>query len=181
LLLGGLCLHAQSRPAAERVGDLQVGVSYSIADSDYVPSKIRGVGFYTDFDFKSHYGVELNFHQLDDPNSIVYERSYEVGGRYVLRPRRFEGLHPYGKVMYGRGVFNYPPPYPPPYPQNLPAANLAYNLIALGAGVDFAVHPRINVRVDYEYQKWFGFPPDGLVPQVITLGAAYHFPAGRPR
>ena len=173
-------MHAQGLPAASRAGDLQIGGSYSSAHSDYVPNRIRGFGFYADFDFRSHYGVELNFHQISDPNTIVYERTYEAGGRYVYHPHRFDRIALYGKGMYGRGVFNYPPPYPPPYPQNLPAANLAYNLVALGAGVDIAVHPRINVRAEFEYQKWFGFPPDGLTPQLVTIGVAYHFPAGKP-
>ena len=179
-LSGGLALHGQGRPTASRAGDLQVGVSYTTANSDYVPNRIRGVGFYADFDLREHFGVELNFHQLDDPNTIVYERNYEVGGRYVYHPRRFDRASLFARAMYGRGVFNFPPPYPPPFPQNTPAANLAYNLASLGGGVDIAVHPRINVRVDYEYQKWFSFPPNGLNPQLITFGVAYHFPAGKP-
>jgi hypothetical protein len=180
LLFARATLHGQARPAADRLGDLQVGVSYSSADSDYLPNRIRGLGFYSDFDFRYHWGAEFSFHQLDDPNSIVYERTYEVGGRYILRPR-LQHVTPYLKAMYGRGVFNFPPPYAPPYPQNLPAANLAYNLVGLGGGVDFAVHPRVNVRVEYEWQKWFSFPPNGLNPQLITFGAAYHFPAGKPK
>lgn len=180
-LAADLSMHAQGRAAASRAGDLQIGLSYSAADSDYNQNSVRGLGFYTDFDFSYHYGVEFNFHQLDDPNTIIYERTYELGGRYILRPRRVERLAPYVKAMYGRGVFNFPPPYPPPYPQDEPAANLAYNLVALGGGVDLAVHPRINVRVDYEYQKWFSFPPNGLTPQLVTFGVAYHFPAGKPR
>ena len=173
--------HAQSRSSASRAGDLQVGISYTTADSDYLNNRIHGIGFYTDFDFRSHYGVEFNFHQAKDPNTIVYERTYELGGRYLYRPRRhFERSAIYAKALYGRGVFNFPPPYPPPYPQDQPAANLAYNLVAMGGGVDVAVHPRINVRVDYEWQDWFSFPPNGLNPQLITFGVAYHFPAGKP-
>lgn len=178
--LAAVSLHAQARPTASRAGDLQIGISYTTADSDYVANRIRGAGFYADFDLRDHFGVEVNFHQLGDPNTIVYERTYEFGGRYVLHPRRFDRATPYAKALYGRGVFNYPPPYPPPYPQNYPAANLAYNLASLGGGVDIAVHPRINIRLDYEYQKWFNFPPHGLTPQLITFGAAYHFPAGKP-
>lgn len=178
-LSGGLSLHGQARPTASRAGDLQIGGSYTTANSDYVPNRIRGFGFYADFDLREHIGIEAEFHQINDPNTIIYERTYEVGARYVYRPRRFDRASLFAKGMYGRGVFNFPPPFPPPYPQNQPAANLAYNLAALGAGVDIAVHPRVNVRIEYEYQKWFGFPPDGLTPQLITFGAAYHFPAGR--
>lgn len=44
-----------------------------------------------------------------------------------------------------------------------------------GGGVDIHVHKHVNVRAEYEYQKWFGFPPHGLTPQMVTIGAAYHF------
>ena len=57
-------------------------------------------------------------------------------------------LSPYIKGLYGRGVFNFP----------FNEANLAYNSINVGAGVDIKVHPRINVRAEYEYQNWFSFP-----------------------
>ena len=176
-----LLLHGQARPTAARAGDLQVGATYTTGDSDYLPNRIRGIGFYADFDLRSHFGAEFEFHQLGDPNSIVYERTYEIGGRYVVHPRHLSHVAPYLKLMYGRGVFNFPPPFPPPYPQDQPAANLAYNLAAGGVGADFSVHPRINVRVEYEYQRWFIFPPNGLDPQLVSVGVAYHFPPGKPR
>ena len=159
---------AQGKSSASRLGDLQIGFDYSNADSDYVANRIRGYGLYGDFDFTQHYGVEVDFHQLSDPNSAVYERSYEVGGRYV---RHYNIFAPYIKALYGRGVFNFP----------FNEANLAYNSANLGAGVDIKVHPRINVRAEYEYQRWFSFPPDGLTPSMYTFGVAYHFPAGKPK
>ena len=158
---------AQSRSTASRAGDLQVGGTISLADSDYVANRIRGFGVYGDFDFRAHYGVEVAFHQLNDPNSDVYERTYEFGGRYL---RHYNHLTPYVKGMYGRGVFNFP------YSE----ANLAYNMMVGGGGVDIPVHPRINVRAEFEYQHWFGFPPHGLTPMLGTIGVAYHFPPGKP-
>ena len=169
--LAPIAVHAQSQAQATRLGDLQIGAGFTTASSDYVPNRIRGFAFYSDFDFREHVGIEVDFHQLNDPRPTdVYERTYEVGGRYF---RRYYGGHvkPYGKVLYGRGVFN--------FPQS--EANLAYNMLVAGAGVDFAVHPRINVRADFEYQRWFGFPPNGLTPTLFTIGAAYHFPAGQPK
>ena len=39
-----------------------------------------------------------------------------------------------------------------------------------------SVTRKINVRViDFEYQQWPGFSPNGLSPYVITAGAAYTF------
>ena len=68
--------------------------------------------------------------------------------------------------MIGRGVFNYPAYY---------HANLAYNMYAPGAGVDVRIKSYLNVRGDFEYQQWPSFPPNGLSPAVLSIGAAYHF------
>ena len=52
--------------------------------------------------------VEGECHQLDDPSftQSIYERTYEVGPRYVLH---YGPLAPYAKFMIGQGVFNFPP------------------------------------------------------------------------
>ena len=167
---------AQAAPAASRLGDLQVGATYTNANSDYVLNRINGFGFYSTFDFYRHIGAEVDFHQLNDRQSPsysqIYERSYEVGGRYFWNFGRFK---PYGKGLYGRGVFNFPTNSFQPHP------NLAYNMLDAGAGVDIAVQRHINVRAEYEYQHWYGFQPNGLTPQLITIGAAYHFPPGKAR
>jgi len=96
------------------------------------------------------------------------QRTYEIGPRYVLRHDRWA---PYAKVMYGRGVFNYPPVNGDP--KIGPAANLAYNIIAIGGGVDYHVIPTFNVRAEYEYQQWLSFPPNGLTPKIFSIGVAY--------
>jgi opacity protein-like surface antigen len=56
-----------------------------------------------------------------------------------------------------------------------PIANLAYNIFAIGAGVDYHVLPGLNVRAEYEYQQWLSFPPNGLTPKIFSVGAAYRF------
>ncbi len=100
----------------------------------------------------------------------IYERTYEIGPRYVLHFGRFE---PYAAVFYGRGVFNFPSVGGGP--NGRLGANLAYNLEAAGGGVDYRLRRSINLRVDYEFQNWMGFPPHGLTPTVLDFGAAYHF------
>jgi hypothetical protein len=86
--LSGHCpqVYAQVTPAATRPLDLQVGAAFDLGSSDYTAPLLRGFGFYTTLDFRRHFGVEGEFHQLDDPNSAqsIYERTYEVGPRYVL-------------------------------------------------------------------------------------------------
>jgi len=168
-------IRGQAKYTASRDGDLQIGAGYSSADADYqyVTNRIAGLSCYADFDFMEHFGVEADFHQLNDPNSAVYQRSYELGGRYI-RHYSVAGmwLHPYVKLQGGRGILNFPK-----------YANLGYNMIAGGAGVDFAVHPRINVRAEFEYQDWLSAPGAGLnmTPSIISIGVAYRFGVGTPR
>jgi Outer membrane protein beta-barrel domain len=165
-------LHGQATATASRVGDLQIGAMFNLANSDYRPAKFKGFGFYSTYDFRYHVGIEGEFHQINDPDSAegIYERTYEIGPRYVLHYGRFA---PYAKVMYGRGVFNYPPVFGDP--KLGPIANLAYNIFAIGAGVDYHVLPGLNVRAEYEYQQWLSFPPNGLTPKIFSVGAAYRF------
>ena len=168
-------LHGQATPTASKVFDIQAGGSFVVAKSDYLPQKYKGFGFYSTIDFRRHLGIELDFHQVNAPSpAIDYERTYEVGGRYVLHYGR---LHPYAKAMYGRGVYNFSSPTPPN--RSVQQANLAYNLYALGGGVDVSLKRYLNVRADYEYQSWgsdnIGFIPNGISPQLFSIGAAYHF------
>ena len=162
--------HGQATATASRAGDLQAGAGFALGSSNFDSIELGGSGetlhgfdLYSTFDFKAHFGAEGNFRQTRPTyGKSVYERTYEIGGRYVYPIRRFA---PYGKLLYGRGVFN--------YPNNV--ANLAYNLYSLGAGADFHLTHNINLRVDYEHQHWFGFPLQPLQPNLVTLGAAYHF------
>jgi len=161
---------AQAGPTASRAADIQAGGGFTVANSDYTVNRLRGFAFYASVDFTEHLGGEVDFHQLNDGQPTkVYERSYEIGPRYVLHYGRF---HPYGKVLYGRGVFN--------FPQD--AGNLAYNMFVGGGGVDVNIIPHLNVRADFEYQKWLSGPglTDGLTPTLFTIGVAYHFPPGIP-
>src|SRR6202042_884478 len=165
-------LNAQATPTAERDGNLQIGAMFNLAWPNYYPEKFKGYGGYTTFEFQYHLGIEGEFHQINDSNSTrgVYERTYEIGPRYVLRHGRY---NPYAKLMYGRGVFNYPPVFGDP--KIGPPANLAYNIEAIGVGLDYRVIPGMNARVDFEHQQWFGFPPNGLTPWILSVGAAYRF------
>ncbi len=153
----------QASSTADRRLDFQAGGGFSLVRSDY-GGYFKGFALYTTLDFSSHFGGEFVFHQARSPNgNHAAERTYEIGPRYYRTYGRF---NPYVKAMYGRGVFNYPED----------VANLAYNLFAAGAGVDYALLGRVNLRADYEYQRWLSFPPDGLTPMVFTIGVAYHFP-----
>lgn len=164
--------YSQAEPTAIRSGDLQVGGTFSQGNSDYNANAFRGFGFYTTFDFRYHLGVEGAFHQVNDSNSSsgVYERTYELGPRYVFHYRR---LRPWVRAMYGRGVFNFPPIGNSSTGQL--RANLAFNLVSAGVGADYRLKRSITLRADYEYQDWLQFLPHGLTPAIVELGAAYHF------
>lgn len=161
-----LVLHAQALPTATRPSSLQVGIGWSNANTDYLPNRVNGTTAYVDWDFYRHIGVEGEFRYLKDGGTNIYEKTYEIGPRYS---RTYHGRYsPYVKALYGRGVFNYT------Y-RNQTIANLAYNMLALGGGLDYALLRHVNLRGEYEYQRWFGFPDNGLTPSMVTIGAAYHF------
>ena len=167
-------LQGQAIPTASSKGDLQIGAMFNLANSGYSPGKFKGYGFYTTFDFRYHVGIEGEFHQINDPdpNDGIYERTYEIGPRYVLRHGPY---NPYAKILFGRGVFNYPLMLDPVSNTLKETANIGYNIGAFGVGLDYRILPSLNARVDYEYQQWFSFPPSGLTPQILSVGAAYRF------
>lgn len=170
LLSGASMLHAQATPTASRRGDLQIGGGYTNANTDYLPNRVGGGTAYFTYDFKPHFGVEGDFRFIKDGPTNYYEKSYEIGGRYYRTYK--ERWVPYVRVMYGRGVFNFAT-------DGVTTANLAYNLVAAGAGVDYKLRPYLNVRGDFHYQTWLSFPQNGLTPTMFTIGAAYHFGSGR--
>lgn len=160
-------LHAQAGATASRAGDLKVGGGFTTTvNSDY-GDRYNGGGAYLNFDFLTHVGIEGEFHYVKDRNDL-YEKTYEVGGRYFINHRRWS---PYAKGMFGRGVFNFPPLADGFH------ANLGYNLMGIGLGTDYKLKKSVILRGDWEYQHWFGFQNSSLSPSILTIGAAYRFPA----
>lgn len=165
-VLGPHVCSAQAAYTASRAGDLQVGGQVVFAQSQYEFQSIRltGGGLYASFDWREHLGAEIDFrHAKGNNDDDTYERTYEVGARYIVL-HKF-GLAPYVKALYGRGVYN--------YPYNV--ANLAFNLYSLGAGTDFRLSRSLNLRADYEHQSWWNVPLQNPQPNLISVGVAYHF------
>jgi opacity protein-like surface antigen len=167
-LLLACCLsaaaRAQSMPTASRPGDIQFGGGFTLGNSGYNFNKLSltGGAAYATFDKRTHWGFEAAFHQVKpSTDPTVYQRTYELGPRFYLTRGR---LAPYGKVLIGRGVYNFGN-----------SANIAYNLYTVGGGADFSLTPTINLRADYELQNWLNFPIATLRPSLFTIGAAYHF------
>ncbi len=194
LLAGLLCgkSYGQAVSTAARSLDIQVGAAYVYDSPDYTPEKWQGYGLYATIDFRQHLGLDLEIRQAgynypypanssNNPSSNAftvnaYQRDYEVGPRYV---RHYGRLNPYAKILYGRGVQNFPEAVSSGSNGSYYNANLGYNMAVAGGGVDVNLVRRVNARADYEYQHWFNFPSaaagSSLSPQLFTLGAAYHF------
>ena len=183
LLSGPSMLFAQASATASKAADLQIGGGFtSLSPDTNLPPATRGSRFngataYFDFNPRAHLGVEGEFHFATDSSGTgQYEKTYEIGGRYFRSYGRFI---PYGKLLYGRGVYNFTYPFQPDPPSGpivyLLAANLGYNIAAAGIGVDYELLTHVNLRADWEYQRWFGFTGSSIGPNLITVGAAYHF------
>lgn len=158
---------AQAVPTASRAGIAQIGVGWSVANADYSPHKIQGLSIYGTYDFARHWGIEGTIHRtsLITPADIG-EDSYLLGPRYVFRHSRFS---PYVKALFGLGRFKY-------NFKDAPDTAYTYKIYSFGGGLDVQLTHHVNVRaVDFEYQQWPGYPPNGLSPQVWTFGAAYAF------
>ncbi|WP_035347862.1 outer membrane beta-barrel protein [Edaphobacter aggregans] len=159
--------HGQAVPTAERTATVQIGAGWSVVSPDYAGKTTQGVSIYGTFDLTPHWGIEGDIHKASmiTPSDIG-ESSYLLGPRYVFRHNR---LRPYAKALFGLGRFQY-------QYDNVPDATYTYKIYAFGGGIDVVTTKHINLRaVDFEYQKWPGFPPNGLSPMVFTFGAAYAF------
>ena len=149
--------------ASSCLRDIQVGVGYVRAHPDYSPSSFSGYTIFADADLLQHLGIEADIHRISGnvPNTLS-ETSYEVGGRYRYPIGPFS---PYVKLLFGAGTFSF----------GSSTQNGTYGMYSGGGGVDFLALKHIVVRADFEYQRWGGFPPRGLQPNLFTVGAAYRF------
>ncbi|RZU29039.1 hypothetical protein [Edaphobacter modestus] len=171
-LLAPLASAQSALPAAERRLNVQVGALFSLANpgiprgsSIYYGSLYKGAGAYIDIDPHVRYGFEFAEHEVF--GQYIHERTLEVGPRFHKQLGRYV---PYGKLLYGRGIFSFP----------YGIGSLRFNELAFGGGTDYLLSPTIHVRIDYEYQRWLGFQshvqgfPGALSPHIISVGVAYH-------
>ncbi len=162
--------HAQAVPTASRSvgGTIQIGGGLTFADPDYGPKYAKGLAIYGNFDVIHNIGIEgdIHFASLITPTDIG-ENTYLLGPRYTYRYHR---LAPYVKVLFGVGQFQY---QQGTYGKG---STDTYGLYAFGGGLDVRATHRLSVRpIDFEFQRWPNYAPNGLTPFVLTVGAAYVF------
>ena len=161
-----LSLAVPHRAAAQAVNTasgpgsfLAVGLSASGFQQDYGKRYIGGGALFIDANLYRRVGIEAEGRRLAAHTSEdVKESTYLVGPRVsVLR----HNLRPYGKFLVGRGTFDFPFHY----------AVGHYFVMAPGAGLDWHVGDRLNVRLaDFEYQIWPDFTFGSLHPYGISAG-----------
>ena len=168
-------LMSQAMPTAARRLDVQVGGLFSVANpgiaSDativYGQMNFKGGGMYATIDPANHLGLEMSVRQVFGTEG-VHERTYSVGPRFYLTRGRFM---PYGKVLFGRAVFN--------FPNNM--ANQAFTEGALGGGVDYRLTsliyfaPITSTRGGLSFGTQVSAFPGSLSPSVASFGVSYHF------
>lgn len=164
-------LHAQATAAATRGGIAQAGAAYTYSNEDEYPGKhLQGLTLYGTFDLNNHIGVEGNVHLASLFKSYFdyKETSYDAGIRWAWHKRKFT---PYAKGLVGFGHAT------APTPEQIVGGSTpgTYFLFGLGGGLDYGLTEKINLRVDFEYQRWPNFPPHGLTPPLLNVGAAYRF------
>jgi opacity protein-like surface antigen len=167
-----LAAHSQALPTATG-GPISVqgGAGVSFANSDYTTQYVKGVSFFASADLAAGLGVavEYNDNNLVTPQDLG-ETSFMGGLRFTVKKKSFR---PYVKVLAGLGTVHLSQGY---FLTNATQSSMA---LGLGAGLDYRLSEHFFVRaIDFEYQDWRNFPPNGLSPYVITIGAGYRWPIG---
>ena len=161
-------LHAQASYTASRRAGIQIGVTGSAYTLDYNEGYEEGISVYGDIDFTRHLGLEALYRNasIQTPHDIG-ENHALIGPRYHFTHGRFM---PYAKGLVGEGTINFQQGF------NAVSSSQTYFIYVLGGGLDFHATRHVNIRaIDFEYQLWPTFKPNGLTPYGYNVGAAYTF------
>ena len=161
-------LHAQAMPLVIGPGSyVAAGGTASLFQVDYGDRNLGGGAAFVDVEPTWRFGIEAEARFLRYRESEgVSETTYLAGPRIVIRPGL---LRPYAKLLAGAGKMDLPFGY----------AQGTFFTCAPGAGVDYALNDRINLRVvDMEYQLWTKFPYGALRPYGISTGLSFRLTHG---
>ena len=171
LLLVAPAAQAQATPAAVEHGDLKVGAGLVLAHPDYSPQNEAGFAVFGDFDFLDHLGADVQVHRVGGaPDSSVHETTYEAGVRFLWTFNPYlpglgrRQVTPFVRGAAGVGTF---------YFKNSSGQNATYGIYGAGGGLDYNLVRKVDARVEYEYQRWASFTPNGLQPNLLTIGLTY--------
>ena len=173
LALAAPRLHAQAVPTA--TGNvLSVGLVFQNADPDYGPTRGSGIGAYANFDFGRYLGLTAELNAPTALSNVIYpERTYLVGARGLYRRGRY-GV--YVKVLGGlASAGNNSSVDAAITSSQLINAGETYGAVAGGGGLEYRLDRPLTLRLDYESQHWLNYQPNGLMPNIISIGAAYRF------
>jgi len=98
-------------------------------------------------------------------------------GGLIYRWHRYAKFHPLAKVLAGFGNEDFPADINVHYPSGGRLyTHDTRNFFAAGAGLEYRVKPRFDIRADYEYQFWPDFLGHNYVkPRGLTVGVLYSF------
>lgn len=161
-------LAAQALPAASRE-PIEFGAAFSFGSPDYAQTTtyVEGLTLYGNAGIRGRLGAQIDVHldSLLTPIDIG-ENTYQIGPRFnVLQEDRakvyLKAIGGIGRFAYQAGSYANPQTY-------------TYGVFSFGAGIEYRVSNRINVRAaDLEYQSWPGFPGGTLHPVVVSMGLAW--------
>ena len=144
--------------------DLSAGGTFSAYYVGYGQRTLLGPSAFVDLSNKSHVGIEAEGRWLNlNETAGVHDSTYLIGPRIAFN--RLGRFQPYAKVLVGVGKFTFPYDY----------AQGNYFVVAPGAGCDFRITRRIDVRLaDFEYQNWPDFTYGELPSWGVSSGVRFH-------
>lgn len=159
---------AQALPTASRE-PIEVGAAFSFGSPDFqqTTTYVEGITLYANAGLRGRLAAQIDVHLDSFITPIdIGENTFQIGPRFsVLHEDR---ANVYVKAIGGLGTFAYQAgSYAVPQ-------TYTYGVFSLGAGVEYRVSRRIDVRaIDLEFQNWEGFPGGTLHPVVASMGLAW--------
>lgn len=165
--LSTMAAFAQVGPSAVGPGSaLWVGAEYSNFDSSspyQANPRIAGYGFFADYFYKNHLGVEadarfLTFNSYHGES----ESNYMAGPQF--RFRSFGKFQVYGQSLVGLGKITFP----------FSVGDASYFAVAPGGGVYYRLDRHWKLRAGYDYELWLNSPNIVNAPTHEITPSGFH-------
>lgn len=168
LLVTSALARGQALPTASRE-PIEIGAAFSFGSPGYqeTPTYVEGVTIFANAPIFRRLGAEIDVHLDSIITPIdVGENTYLIGPRFsivhenqvTIYAKAVGGL---GSIAYQSGLYSHP-------------HSDSYGVFAAGAGIEFRLTPKLNVRaIDLEFQDWPNFPGGALHPVVASIGIGW--------